>query len=151
MKRQLLSSTLWAVGEIGGTDERVVPILGALLEKDELRAYDRQGIVRTLGACGEAAVAPLLQVLDSSEDVTERAVAIESLGKIGAPSAKAIPLLEKSLHDDDLRFPAGAALARVGKAAAPVLVQALKDENPQVRIAVSMGLFVIAEGPFEHI
>ncbi len=96
------------------------------------------------------AVAPLLELLERSEDMGSLAEAATALGKIG--DAAAVPALERLLRGSYLpvRLRAVDALARIGGAkAVRVLREAAEDPSAAVRWAAREALEVA--GPSEEV
>ncbi|MBN8591630.1 MAG: HEAT repeat domain-containing protein [Anaerolineae bacterium] len=92
-----------------------------------------------------AAVPGLLDAL-TDEDTRIRLAACKVLGEIGSPSA--VPTLLKLLNkeaDGDLRWAATQALSKMGDAAAPGLIAALKDEDWKVRRSAADALWGLRE------
>lgn len=94
----------------------------------------------------DKAVASLIHVL-GDEEWPVRAHAVESLGEIGEPAvAKLKDLLVGS--DETLRIPSAAALTAIGSKARSTLVEATKDERPDVRQVARKALKLVdADAP----
>jgi HEAT repeat protein len=76
--------------------------------------------------------------------------AARCLGIIGSDAAPAVPDLALALHDPEigLRWDAATALARIGKASVPALVEAMHASDPNLRHAAVFGLTEIgSESP----
>lgn len=99
---------------------------------------------------GPAAVDPgpknLKHLIDRLESkyVVARLKAVRDLGNMGAAARDAVPALAKALHDvdEDVRKSASRALAKVGPAAMPILIEELKHSHFQFskRAAFSLSL-----------
>ncbi len=88
---------------------------------------------RTLKAV-RAAIARL-----KSSDPETRVRGAHELGRYGAAAKGAVPYLAKALCDREdwrVRSVSRESLAKIGEAAVPGLVKALKDRDPNVRIAI---------------
>lgn len=100
---------------------------------------------------GKSEALPVLIVL--IKDKTNKAVALEAhkaLGTLGEPSAKdVLPLLEEEINGQDMYFRTAAVhtLAGFGREGIPLLIQALKHESPDVRIAAAQTLMDMGYGP----
>jgi len=73
-----------------------------------------------------------------------------SLGTLGEPSAKEVlPLLDEEINGQDLSFRAVAVrtLGRLGPEGVPRLLQYLKHEGADVRLAAAQTLYEVALGP----
>ena len=98
---------------------------------------DPRGLVRlqfaeTLGKIGEAATPFLVSALTQHTDVVVRRAAAKTLTIIADPEAVP-PLLNAFLNDEDtvVRGSAAGALARIGEAAAPALLEILASSYPE--------------------
>jgi HEAT repeat protein len=105
-----------------------------------------------LGEIGEAAsgaeaVSKLVDLMNS-EDETIRRNVVEALGLIGSSSELSVKGLELGMQDadDQVRFMAGMAFAKLGskaQAAVSVIAEALNDENRYVRATAVDALYSI--------
>ena len=108
--------------------------MGDFLESDLERRLDR--LMVPLGPRARAFVPTLCEIL-KNPGRSARISAAERLAAIGSEAEEAVPALILALGsrdrvfppDDDLRSKAAEALARIGRAAVPPLVKALKDER----------------------
>lgn len=92
-----------------------------------------------------AAVPGLIEAL-SDEDARIRSAAVKVLGEIGSPDS--VPhLLEVVNHERDgnIRWQATGALSKMGQAAVPGLVQALRDQDWKVRRSACEALWGMGE------
>ena len=133
-----------ALGGIGQATEDVVLALNEALNETMGIWYPspREQIVRALGKLGPeamVAVPALISVLKDSPRLFERQQSAMALGRIGQPAKIAVPALAKTMRQkntfQDLGQYSADALSRIGKAAVPYLIQALKDEISEVRFA----------------
>lgn len=108
---------------------------------DELR----KRATRAVTQIGEAAVGPLIEALQDGDRELKLGAA-QALGEIG--DARAVqPLIELLRHgDSDGLREAGHALGKMGKAAADLLLEALRDENGKVRREAARALGDIGDG-----
>jgi hypothetical protein len=101
-----------------------------------------------LSSAGQAAVAPLVEILDHP-DWWMRATAADILGDIGPVAQQAIPGLTRLVQDESsewVRRNAAEALGTMGAAAAPAapaLATALRDEHSKVRHNAATALWRI--------
>lgn len=120
-----------ALGAIGPEAATAVDALTAQLDHSEARV--RGYAVRALGQIGEASrkTVPKLVELLTDADARVRRVAVDALARIHPDPEQSIPLLVKVLHDADPQvvMPAIQALAERGKAAVPVLIEALGRDD----------------------
>lgn len=112
-------------------------------------ALEREKAATDLGQLGSAAkdaVPALVQALGDA-DIGVRRQAAFALGQIGPEAKDAIPPLAQALRDVFLvRVAAAVALSRVGPDAVPALVQALEDQDDQVKISAIQALGRIGPG-----
>jgi HEAT repeat protein len=85
-----------------------------------------------MGPQAREAVPALVEAL---RDVRIREETLEALRKIGPETPEAVPALIETLRIDGLRTFATQTLEGIGGRALPALVRAMKDENPNVRLA----------------
>jgi HEAT repeat protein len=71
-----------------------------------------------------------------------RLASVHALGFLGPQAAEARPALARALRDEDRAVAHGAALAlaQTGTNAIPLLIQALSDRRPEVRVEAAFGL-----------
>jgi len=126
-----LMRILLLVGKAGVTEGIYGRILSARPPANTL-------LVRVAGDIGDPAAAPvLLELLESSGDVSVRSRAIEALGKLRARPP--VPVLLRYLKDPDpwvRRAAVGALSAVVPNEHADELLALLRDPDPETRIAV---------------
>jgi HEAT repeat protein len=117
----------WALGRIQRKPEAALPLLTAVLSDADLDV--REAAADALGTYGKDAVPVVRQGLkDPSPE--QRRLAVRAIALIGPAAADAAPDLAPLLDSrDPLRDEAGTALARIGKAAVPVLNAALQDDD----------------------
>lgn len=94
-----------------------------------------------LGPATKSAVPVLAEALADRRS-SLRAGAAAALYWIAPVASEAVPALARSLDDEDARVRrlAGLALGRMGKAAEPSLLKALKHKDPTVRLAAAWDL-----------
>ncbi len=135
-------AAVWALGRL---DEDVLPDIRELLSSPSVDC--RWWATRALSEIrSPAAIATLIdQCADSDPDV--RACAIYALGTLDGQAASAIPALIGRLADPSVYVGQLAAdsLARIGPAATPHLVIALKEGAPSVRGRAARALARIAD------
>lgn len=104
--------------------------------------------LRTLGQIqDDEAVGPLVEILETSNDLEIRIATIEALGEIGNPEAE--PTLSALLSSPEwqLRAKTASALGGLGDPEAiPGLVESLRDENWWVRRSAAAALALIPKG-----
>lgn len=140
---QLRITLIHNLGEIGGTNEEIVPIiLGALRDTNgEIRATAKSAIQwGCLTEAANASTGALLGALkDSDEEVSSSAAHL--LGLIMGENVKVIPALIKYLGDPDAKTRAraiGLLIKPVGeRVATPRLIEALDSTNALVRGAAA--------------
>lgn len=117
-----------AVLQIGETaDSRAAGILIPLAADYWISV--REGVAEALGNLRDPAGVPTLVRLLGDEVPDVKRDAVVSLGKVG--DARAVrPLLDIALQEPLFRFTAGEAVTRIGKAAVPILISILKEDDP---------------------
>ncbi len=126
-----IAVVLLAVAAVPGdgavaADNEEVAALVKQFRSDKVHRRDRAAeALAKLGADGVKALAGLLGDRDS--DV--RARAAETLGQIGPDAKEAIPALAKAMKDRESGPWPAQALGRIGAAAVPVLIEALKAKD----------------------
>jgi HEAT repeat protein len=131
-----------ALGQLG---DALLPDLRALLPSDNIDI--RWWATRALGEIGsEPAIALLLEQCDDP-DHDVRVCAIYALGAFGERSASAVPTLLRCLADASVYVGrmAADALARIGSAATPGLIDRLKNGSSSVRGRAARALAQIAD------
>jgi HEAT repeat protein/lysophospholipase L1-like esterase len=136
----------WVVGEAGDGARPAIPALCAALRASDLavRTVAAQSLGR-IGA-GDAMVVTALGAAVADESWPARWHAVRALGHLGTPAVAPLVDALKS-RDETVRLEAALALGRLGSGAAAAesaLDAARRDENPQVRAAVSKALHHIA-------
>jgi HEAT repeat protein len=98
----------------------------------------------TLIQMGAVAIPTLLQALNDKSMATRLLVA-KTLGKMGVKNG--IPILIQALNvmDRDVHELAVSGLIKIGAAAIPALIEALKDKDNQIRISAAWALGSIGE------
>ena len=132
-----------ALGQIG--DGRAVALLVRVLKEDDF-ALAREAAARALGRLGDRrAVGPLIKALKEDGEWTVRAAAAEALGMLGDREAFK-PLLQ-ALKDKDAHVCAAAlkSLARVGKPAHAIFLNALGEHSAVVRAAAAEVLGMLGD------
>jgi HEAT repeat protein len=135
---QVRWAAAWALGKIG--DLQAVPALMEAL-KDEDKDV-RQTAAEALGKIGVPAVPALMEAL-KDEDWRVRQAAARALGEIGDPQA--LPALIQALKDEYVREAVEEALGKIGVPAVPALIEALKDDDEDVRRAAAGALGEIGD------
>jgi HEAT repeat protein len=123
---------VFAVSKILPPDQAMPYLVAAFKDKD---GDVRQEAVEMLVPLRAAGVPALVQAL-KEDDVELRRLVIAALGQIGPDAGEAAPALRAFLDPNKEPNSGGEAtqaLALIGKPALPVLLEALKDPNPQVR------------------
>jgi HEAT repeat protein len=140
--RELAAEALTLIGP--DADMAAPLLIRAVRNRDESESVRRKSIVALGAMRGRAALAvpALLEVLEFERPIALRMAAGEALGDIGEG---ALPFLQRYLQHSDatVRRYAAQAIGRMGKQAQPalsVLVTALQDEDPEVRIAICESL-----------
>lgn len=135
-----------ALGEArASSDEVIAALTTALADKNR---DVRNAAIRALGRIGSkarSAVPDLVKLLDELHSF-EHAAVMRTLGAIGPGAKEAIPAMAAELAVGGID--AGKNLARMGPAAVPALINALKSKNPAVRQAAAWGLRYL--GPDAH-
>jgi len=136
-----------AVWRLSGRSERVVPVLGALLERDN---PSRLRAAWTLGEIGPEAKAtlPALTALLRDADPHARIHAAFALWQVGMQSKQGVAVLIEALKSDDYHVRRSAAhtlrhFGPAGRDAIPELVRASDDPDP--------GLRALAEAALERV
>jgi HEAT repeat protein len=133
-----------ALTQLGKEIAPVLPeIEKAVLDKDP---EVRRAAVKTLAAYGADAKSGLIVALgDQEADI--RALAAETLGKLGVEAAKTIPNLAERLGDPDFKVAAAArrALVQIGDEARPALARIVVSGNDDARDNALRGLVEIGE------
>lgn len=109
------------------------------------------------GPPAKEAVPVLIELL--TDDYVVRSFVAEALGNIGPDAAAAIPRLMEAMKEregrtgeaEDARWRANNALARIGLAAVPALIEALEDNNFYVRQRAAFALHDIGPGAKEAV
>lgn len=121
-----------SLGMIGGP---AVDVLISALRHNDIMV--RREAAVSLGKVGPAAkpAAPLLAGMLKDADLKVRMSAATSLGQIGAGAAEAIPVLVQALQDSNLIFCrlVSQALGQIGRASVPALIDALRNDDKNVR------------------
>ena len=136
----------------GGNGNHVSQLIGML---HDTSAPARLNAVYALGAVGESAVDPLIEVLRQTAEpveITEEPILTHAAYALSAVGAAAVPALTSVLSDDVawwVRATAADILGDIGKPAAeavPTLIQALNDPSEWVRRNSVNALGTIGEG-----
>jgi HEAT repeat protein len=125
------------LGKIGRDARDAVPTLIAALGHSESKV--RQAAAMALGRIGPKAwpAASALAKAMSDPDVNVRQAAAAALAEFGPDSLIAVPKLIRALKDPFVHKEAARALARIGKAAVPELVEAVAEgDDYPARLAV---------------
>jgi HEAT repeat protein len=104
----------------------------------------REAAMRAAGLIGPDAEAAVPGLVDKLDDAELRWVAVEALGHIGAPSARAVPRIIAIFAAEGAPSPGGTpapdALATIGSPASRTLVDSLTHASPQVRELAELAL-----------
>jgi serine/threonine protein kinase len=138
-----------ALGEMGSEARAAVPHLIEAL--DDADAQVRWDAAKTLGKIGPAAgsaVPALAALVNDPGDALVRRHAVTALGQIGKNAKGAVPSLIHVLREPstDLHLKAAEALVRIGVAAVPALIEAMKDTDQACRVRAAGTLRRIAGG-----
>jgi HEAT repeat protein len=125
--------------------DAALPLMRELLARPDADA--RWWATRTIGGIESAAAVQLLigQCADPDPDV--RACAVYALGSLGERAAQAAPTLARRLGDSSVYIGqlAADALARIGPAATPLLIDRLTNGTPHVRGRAARALAQLAD------
>jgi hypothetical protein len=115
---------------MGGTARVAVPVLKNLVDSDDV--FERRAAVIALARIeGEDALPTLVRAMNSKRDDDQMVpmAAVTSLEQLGSSSSRAISTLVSAFSNesDPLREAASNALVRIGSAAVPALIAALKN------------------------
>jgi HEAT repeat protein len=142
LTRQSAAITL---GWIGTEAEDAVPFLVEALNQETDYEYYYDVIAGALGEIGknpEIAVPALVELYRSRKTVA----AIEALGNFGSAAKIAIPDLVAALSQDFYSsYYASLALGNIGRDSVPYLIEALKNENEDVRASAVFSLVVVGK------
>ena len=122
--------------------DAVGALIKALKDEDRGVRYSAAEALGAIGPAAKAAVPMLVLALkDADSDVQYHAR--KALGKIGPPAGEAVPALIRAVKDKDSRVRAAAAtaLGQIGPAAetaVPALVEALKDTDYQALLKIGL-------------
>src|SRR5262249_52155482 len=115
------------LGRIGPGPGPAAPALRAML--GDAQAVTRAAAAEALGGISPAAVPALIRALQDPEKEVRQA-AISALGQVGAEAAAAVPDLVALLPQDGPRgLRVVRPLSRIGPAALPALIQALRGRG----------------------
>jgi HEAT repeat protein len=128
----------FALGRIApGAKEALPALIGAF---DDANEDVRAAASEAVGRFGADAVPALVGALKEKK-VPRSVQAARALGEMGSDAKDAVPALKAMLYEEgDWQTEAAEALAKVGKAAIPVLVEATKDAKASTRAAGIAGL-----------
>lgn len=141
LEPELWHAAVFALGQIG--DHRAIPVLAELLgapESEKVKGL-RQEIVLALAKFGDPLVVSGLADALHDPSFRVRALAAESLGKLGW--REAVPALIQTLQDSrwQVASKAATALGALGDpAGVEPLIQALAHENPELRVCAVKAL-----------
>jgi HEAT repeat protein len=140
----------WTLATIA--PERAYEVLPFLLEqvaREDKEAVDALGVLYHLGPIVADAAPALTELLEGSRDSEFQFYLVETLGRMGAGAAPAVPILRSLLldADDGLRAAAARALGHIGPAAAaaiPRLHDLLDEHESNCRIWAAFALHRLA-------
>ena len=139
---------LEALGRIGTAHPEVVPALMATLraaDDGDAAAVLREGAADAVALIGPAAapvVPALIRAAGDAHEPVRRKVFI-ALGTMGGQTEIALPTMIEAMAFDEspaVRDAAEEALAKVGPAAIPALVQVLRDDDVELRLRAARAL-----------
>jgi HEAT repeat protein/S1-C subfamily serine protease/phage FluMu protein Com len=144
--RQNAAESLSRVGS--RAKETVVPALTKLLKDDEkeVRVAAADAVYQLMSPMTAADLPQVSDAFLKHNDLEIRTVGARALGQLNSEPGKSLPLLIalcKSGTDKTLRLAALGSIANFGAAAKPavdVLIEAVKDNDPEVRQAASVAL-----------
>jgi hypothetical protein len=147
---EVVGNAMYALAQIGPEAKPARVALIGLMKHEN--AGVRGGAANVLGSIGvndQAVILPLIMLLkDRDENV--RGAAVRALGIIGPGAAAAVPALIERLKEQELsydsRMAVSSALANIGPAALPALVEAMKLKNKAVRAGAADALGGIRSG-----
>lgn len=132
---------MWELAET--RDENSIPRLLGML--GEPNVDYRRSAVKALGVIGTDSVQPVVEVLQTTKDVTVKASCVKAMAQVAYnhpgesfPDA-GLQALQTALHEDNpvVHIATAMALGAIGVPALDILTQALKaTENPALAIAV---------------
>jgi len=112
------------------------------------RAYAlRRLAIHAIGYTNDTSQTPwLTRIVEDEPDARLRAVAMRSLGVLGADNAESIGLAALSDNDASVRSTAASVLGRVGSdKSVAALIEVLGDAHPQVRSQSALGLGLLRD------
>ena len=118
--------------------ERIRQLLLSLLERDPEM---RRDVIRALGRIGDDRVIPKVIQIFATCDATQKAYAVDALGAIESPSVE--PFIAQQLGHRDPRVRRHAVRALIRRGTSSALRRAgvaLRDQDPQVRLAVAKAM-----------
>ena len=131
-----------ALGEMGPQAAEATPsLIQALKQRNEMIATRAASALGKIGPPAKDAVPALIDALKAG-DWSLRCWAAETLGRIGPAAKAAVPALEEALKDEQARFYAAEALAKLGlpEKGLPVLIALLEDKSSSWREAAAEAL-----------
>jgi HEAT repeat protein len=144
---QRQKSTALAVAALGREGRAAVPALTGLLNVRQLNTHRTAAeVLGGLGPDAEPAILNLMDLLDD-EDPETAWVAAVALGGVGRPALQ--PLLIRLRSKKAKNDLATVALAKLGKDAVPSLLDALKSDDPALRLRAALALGGMASPPRE--
>jgi HEAT repeat protein len=142
---------LRAVASLGPAAKAAAPILNEILrDEDEDMRFKAALALASFGSGGEAAVPILADALAGGDRLKRKAAAF-ALRSMGSEAKPALPALIKGLRDQEKRVRARCAstLGMIGAAvnddAIHALLEAERDDEPDVRLAVERALAAIGK------
>jgi HEAT repeat protein len=152
--KQVWSGALNLIADLGPAASEAVPALLEGLDSRKAqggRQRDRnQALLRTANALaniGPAAVPALSEALTGNSPV-RKTVAARALGQMGPDAKAAVPVLLKALEQDDdqFRHDVSDALGQIGAPSVPGLIESLQAQKPKQRQAAALALAQIGSG-----
>ena len=139
----LLCATTCLPGAIADeADSRIDQLIRQMKDPDDSVRIKAAHALGRLGPKAKAAVPALIETLnDKKPRYTVRVAAAQALAEIGPDAEAAIPALIDILNDkqdpDADCYNAPRVLGKIGKAAVPHLIEALKAKNSELRIGAA--------------
>jgi HEAT repeat protein len=134
----LRQNAVQALDQMGANARSAAPALVHLIATDtdtgeiDWKASERAFAVAALARIdGAGAIPELQQAISTDKDEGVKIAAVTALGGLGSTNPRAISALVRVLNDDSepLRDAASAALGKLGRAAVPALIAALKSPH----------------------
>jgi serine/threonine protein kinase/HEAT repeat protein len=135
-----------ALGEMGpAAEEAVRALVEAMEDAEDSVRWEAAKALGRIGPAARAAVPALAAALAEDDDVLRNAAAT-ALGMLGADAQKAVPALIRSLRGSSDAAPDAAmeTLVKLGRSSVPALIEALNEDDPQIRSRAAQALTRVA-------